>query len=136
MRRSVLALALLAMAGPAAAQTDAEQFDLDCYIIGKGGEIDRSRIEQRFSIDLTKDQFCRLSINGDCQVMPLVKRGRWLDLSYRFKAQGQDWETYRLYDRESRSMDQVLRKVGEPGNPYGDLACEVRPFSGFRPGAS
>jgi hypothetical protein len=135
MRRLALALALAAMAGPALAQTgDSDQFDLTCYLIGKGGAVDRANVEQSFSIDLKTDRFCRLAITGDCKVMPLVKRGRWLDLSYRFKAQDQDWETYRLYDRESRSMDQVLRKVGDPGNPYGDLACDVGPFSGFRPG--
>lgn len=130
--RAALLVALFAT--PATAETSARQYDLVCHAVGKRGVINRKAVEQQFSLDLDAARFCRLDINDDCKVMPLVERGRWIDLSYRYTdTLGRSWETARLFDSETGWLDQVLRRVGEPGAPYGDLVCDRAPFSDFRP---
>lgn len=112
----------------------AKRFDLVCYEIGQGGHLKRDRVDQHFRVDGQGRKYCRVDINGGCEIKPFKKRGRWWDLSYRFTTpDGKAYEVSRIYDTETGYLDQVIRIVGQSGNPYGDLACEAAPFSGFRP---
>ena len=121
----------VALAKPALAETAAvRKFDLECREVTNGGYL-AADVSLRLSIDLARGLAC-VRDNKDCLVRPVIDRGRWLDMSYLFSdSKGQRWEMSRIYDRQSGWLDQVIRKVGEPGNPYGDAACDAEPFTDF-----
>jgi len=131
MKRMAAALALMIV--PAAqAQQPPRQFNLECRDVKRGGS---GALEDDVSlvlyVDLDRGLSCRSWYPG-CFVKPVVERGRWLDFSYRFATNsGEDYEMSRIWDRESGWLDQVVRKVGEPGSPYGDAVCRVAPYTPF-----
>ncbi|MFC0632273.1 hypothetical protein [Brevundimonas balnearis] len=118
----ILALALVA------AQTldDGPRFDLSCREFADAGIL-RDQEDHLFSVDLEAATACR---RGNPRCAPVVDHGRWLELSYRFSAGEDEWEMFRLYDRQTGWLDQVIRKVGDHGLDYGDAVCEVRPWTG------
>lgn len=129
-----LAAALAMMIVPVAqAQELPRQFDLECKDVKRGGASGalEDNVSLVISVDLARGLACRRWY-PDCFVKPVVERGRWLDLSYRFTTgRGEEYEMSRIWDRESGWLDQVVRKVGEPGSPYGDAVCRVAPYTPF-----
>lgn len=126
-----LAAALAVMIVPVAqAQEGPRQFNLECRDVGRDGKLeDEASLFMR--IDLDRKLSCREWIDS-CFVKPLTENGRWIDLSYSFKRAGvEDYEMYRLYDRQSGWLDQVVRRIGHPGSPYGDAVCAVKPYEPF-----
>jgi hypothetical protein len=106
------------------------RFDLECREFAAPG-VPGDLFVHRFSIDLDAGTACheRLAVCA-----PVVDHGRWLELSYRFvDGEGADWEMFRLYDRRTGWLDQVLRPDGGQAAGYGqgDAVCTVQPWSGI-----
>lgn len=134
MRAIVPGLLALLLAGQAAA-AEPRQFDIVCRDVTKGPQTTPTE-GRRYKIDLDRGAFCQpwtYDAVPKCRVRPLREVDRWIDLSYAFSDDRNHYEMYRVYDRKSGWMDQVLRVVGEPGTPHGDAVCSVAPFTGFTP---
>ena len=126
-----LAAALAVMFVPVAqAQELPRQFNLECKDVGRDGKLE-DQISLVLRIDLDRKISCREWIDS-CFVKPLTEQGRWIDLTYAFKAGGTvDYEMYRLYDRRSGWLDQVVRRIGHHGSPYGDAVCKETAYQPF-----
>jgi len=135
MKRLVVACATLFVSvAQAQAQAPAlpRQFNLECRDLkrGGGGELE-DQISLIMSVDLDRKLSCR-SWNNSCFVRPLTENGRYIDMSYPFKAGGLvDWEMSRIYDRQSGWLDQVVRRIGHHGSPYGDAVCREVAYTPF-----
>jgi len=130
MKKVAAALALF-FVPVAQAQATPRQFNLECRDVQSGGRIEE-RISLVMSVDLDRKLSCR-QWQSSCFVKPLVEQGRWIDLSYTFTTQsGEEYEMYRLYDRTTGWLDQVVRRTGEAGNPYGDSVCKVVAYTPFQ----
>lgn len=129
MRIAIAAAAMFACATAEAAELP-RQFNLECRDVGGYGVLDEE-VSLIISVDLDRGLSCR-RWGERCSVKPLVERGRWLDLSYRFDdATGRHWEMSRIYDRESGWLDQVVREIGTHGTPYGDVVCSIAAYTAF-----
>lgn len=128
--RLSIALAGIAAAitvSPAAAQ-DARRFNLECRELDRHG-VAGEQLDHVFSVDLDAREACR---RGNPHCAPVVDHGRWLELSYTFGDGDRTFEMFRLYDRRTGWLDQVIREGDAPGRSYGDAVCEVRPFDDLR----
>ncbi|WP_029087683.1 hypothetical protein [Brevundimonas aveniformis] len=123
MRRALVA-ALTLLATPALAHEEA-RFNLDCREF-EDRETLATHIDHQFSVDLDAMSVCR---RGNPRCAEVVRQGRFLEFSYRFQDGDQAMEVFRLYDPETGSLTQIMRRVGDPGRSYGDAVCEVRPFA-------
>lgn len=133
--RVLFAAALAALSVSNAAAQTPRQFNLECYDVGGYGVLGED-VELVISVDLDRGLSCRRS-GETCAVKPLVERGRWIDLSYRFDdATGRHWEMSRIYDTESGWLDQVVREIGHHGTPYGDNVCRIATYTAFDAGAA
>jgi hypothetical protein len=122
----ILGLGLQATAEPPTAR----RFDLECREFVEPG-VPGNLFVHRFSIDLDAGTACHARITG---CAPVVDHGRWLELSYRFRAgDGEEWEMFRLYDRRTGWLDQVIRPEAGAAAGYGqgDAVCTVQPWSGI-----
>lgn len=128
-RRSAFTLTLFAavLAGGAVHAWDDARFNLICRDIAQDGSLS-SDIGDRFSVDLETMRVCRRN-NSRC--FDIVDHGRWLEFSYDFDNEDGVWRMFRLYDRQTGWLDQMIRPVGEPGQPFGDSVCERIPFEPF-----
>jgi len=127
-RNAIAAAALFASAAHASELP--RQFNLECRDVRNGGylEDDASLI---IAVDLDRGLSCRRWV-GSCFVKPLVERGRWLDLSYRFDDRnGRHYEMSRVFDTESGWLDQRVREIGNHGAPYGDAVCTIAEYVPF-----
>lgn len=126
-----LAAAFVVMIVPVAqAQEPPRQFNLECKDVGRDGKLE-DEVSLVIYVDLDRKLSCREWLSS-CIAKPLVDHGRWIDLSYAFKRAGvEDYEMYRLYDRNSGWLDQVVRRVGHHGSPYGDAVCAVTAYTPF-----
>lgn len=132
MRRLATVLALMVVP-VAQAQETPRQFNLECRDVQPGGRIE-DQVSLVMSVDLDRRLSCR-KWQSSCLVKPLTEHGRWIDLSYTFNtASGEPYEMYRLYDRTTGWLDQVVRKVGDAGSPYGDAVCKVVAYTPFEDG--
>jgi len=129
MRTMIAAAAVFALATAEAAELP-RQFNLECRDVGGYGVLDDD-VSLVISVDLDRGLSCR-RWGDSCSVKPLVERGRWLDLSYRFDDRtGRHWEMSRIYDTESGWLDQVVREIGSHGTPYGDAVCSLAAYTAF-----
>jgi hypothetical protein len=129
MRIAIAAAAMFACAAAEAAELP-RQFNLECRDVGGFGRLEEE-VSLVISVDLDRGLSCR-RWGSRCIAEPVVERGRWLDLSYRFDdATGRHWEMSRIYDTESGWLDQVVREIGSHGTPYGDVVCAVTTYTAF-----
>lgn len=122
----LLGAAMLA-AAPAAQAQDDTRFNLACRDFEHDGA-PSTYIDHRFSVNLETMRVCRRN-NHDCS--DIIDHGRWLEFSYDFETGNGTWTMFRLYDRQTGWLDQMMRPVGEPGRPFGDSLCERLPYEPF-----
>jgi hypothetical protein len=121
--RLTLALVLLCVAAPAAAQ-EASRFNLECSEFTDPDTV-RQVVDHEFSVDLDALTVCRRN-NPRCA--EVVRQGRFLELGYRVPDGDRTLEVFRLYDPQTGWLTQIMRYEGEIGRSYGDAVCKVTPF--------
>lgn len=132
MRTVIAAAAAFGLATADAAELP-RQFNLECREVGGFGALE-DEVSLVLAVDLDRGLSCRYW-GSSCIAKPVVERGRWLDLSYRFDdATGRHWEMSRIFDTESGWLDQVVREIGSHGTPYGDVVCSTADYTHFADG--
>ncbi|MDP3405176.1 MAG: hypothetical protein Q8S03_10830, partial [Brevundimonas sp.] len=121
-------LALLLLPGMAAAQDD-RKFNLECREFADPDTLLDS-VTHVFSVDMGALEVCR---GGNSRCTTIVDHGRFLEFSYGFTDGVQTFELFRLYDRRTGWLTQVMRSPGEQDRSYGDAVCEIRPFDSVGP---
>lgn len=122
--RLIVALLASLIAAPAVAQ-DAERFNLVCREFEDPDTL-RDVADHEFSVDLQTMTVCRAN-NVRC--WPVVRQGRFLEMTYTYPYRGRTEVVFRLYDPQTGWLTQIMRTEDEPGRNYGDAVCEVTPFA-------